>query len=99
MSTIDISDLNLPELIQDLWSSMKPAAFFNQSGIRPPQQPSKEEISRVLAHDKYIDYLNGRCIKTNFSDLTTVDTYLYNRDAGNNMFENIVNKRRDQKKS
>ena len=55
-----------------------------------PQECPIEVIEAQLAHSKDIDYLNGRCIKIDFSDLTRVDPYLYNRDMGANAFENVV---------
>ncbi len=90
MSYIDISDLDICLVIKALWNNMEPASFFRYSGIKPPPEPSADDIMSQLENSKYIDYLNGRCIKTDFSDLTKVDTRLYNRDAGNNAFENIV---------
>ena len=82
MSTVDISDLHLPSLIQALWCNMKPATFFSASGVTFPSSPSMDDISSALSRSKYIDYLAGRCIKSDFSDLTTVNTALYNRNAG-----------------
>ena len=91
MSTIDVSDLNLHGLILALWKNMKPAAFFRFApSALIPSEPSREEIDQALKSKYGIDYLGGRCIKTNFSDLTKVDTRLYNRDAGEGAFERIV---------
>lgn len=92
--SIDISDLDLPSLIQELWLNMTPAAFFETHSISPPSQPSLYDISLALSKSKYIDYLAGRCIKTDFSDLTNVYTFMYNRGSGPNAFENIVAKLR-----
>ena len=58
-------------------------------GVFPPNEPSNDEIDRALS-DGYIDYLNGRCIKTDFGDLTQINTHMYNRDAGESKFEEIV---------
>jgi hypothetical protein len=54
-------------------------------------------MDKAMGKRKYIDYLNGRCIKTNFSDLTKVGSRLYNRDAGENAFEKIVQQIRENK--
>jgi hypothetical protein len=94
MTTIDISDLDLNIVLKELWKNMTPAAFFRFNNVKPPTEPSDLEIAKQLQHSKYIDYLSGRCIKTDFSDLTKVDTRLYNRDTGPNAFENIVSKLR-----
>jgi hypothetical protein len=42
--------------------------------------PSFDAISPALSYSKYIDYLNGRCIKTDFSDLENADTTIYNQE-------------------
>jgi hypothetical protein len=89
---IDISDLDLNVVIKELWRNMAPAAFFMFNNVRPPNEPSDQEISEHLQHSKYIDYLAGRGIKTDFSDLRKVDTRWYNRDAGPDAFEKIVSK-------
>jgi len=46
---------------------------------------------------RYIDYFNGRPIKTDLSK-DTVDTWLYNRDAGKGKFEAIVEMLRKRNK-
>lgn len=94
MSVINISDLDLYLLIQELWKHMTSASFFIQYGSPPYDDPSNEDIAKALIHDNYIYHLNGRCIKTNFSDLTKVNTRPYNRDGGDEAFENIVSKLR-----
>lgn len=97
MSTVDISDLDLVVLIKALWNNMQPAAFFRFAPISPPPKPSSEEIMETLKSTRYyLDYLNGRCIKTDFSDLTKVNTRLYNRDAGDGAFERIISELRNK---
>lgn len=99
MTTIDVSDLDLYQLILELWDNMKPASFFNDAffnaGFSLPSKPTRKQIDQTM-DDGYIDYLAGRCIKTDFSDLTRVSTRLYNRDAGDGKFESIVAKLRQQ---
>jgi len=90
MSVIDVSDLDVHVLIAALWKRSHPAAFFMMNRFPAPQECPREDIKQHLAHSKYIDYLNGRCIKVDFSDLTKVNTNMYNRDMGPNAFENIV---------
>ncbi len=41
------------------------------------------------SRNKYIDYMNGKVIKVNFSNMSAIDSYLYDRD--NTLFENGVN--------
>lgn len=90
MSSVNISDLNLHTVILALWRNMEPASFFTLSGLTPPGKPSHDEIDAQLGKYKSLDYLAGRCIKTNFSNLEKVNTYGYNRDAGDGAFERIV---------
>lgn len=90
MTTIDVSHLDLNTLIKALWKNMFSARYFSMSDIAPPPEPSNDEINRTLGSRKYIDYLAGRCIKTDFSDLSKVNTRLYNRNAGDGAFERIV---------
>jgi hypothetical protein len=102
MTTLDISDLHLPTLIVALWRNRKPASFFNSfaaysSNVKPPLEPTWEEIERQLKSYPYIDYLAGRGIKTNFKDLTKVDSAGYDRDTENLTFSEIVNQVRSGK--
>lgn len=95
MTTINISDLDIHTLIVELWKGSSPASFFQMNRIAPPSEPSHKEIERALENDsKYIDYLAGRCIKTDFSDLTVVSTHSYNRNFGKGKFESIVDRLR-----
>lgn len=91
METIDISDLNVHDVILALWKNMEPASFFMfNPGVKVPGQPSRAKVDEYLARSKYIDYLEGRAIKADFGDLTKVRTFLYNRDGGQGAFERIV---------
>lgn len=92
MGKIDISDVDVCSLVRELWKNMTPASFFLYSGMTPPSAPSDNQIMEAVSHG-YIDYLAGRCIKTDFST-KTVNTDLYNRDAGAGAFEKIVQKLR-----
>lgn len=84
MTTADISGLNKVELLFNLWS--------NQSFIAPaytgnPLMFDDENAKKAVT--RYIDYFNGRPIKTDLSK-DIVDTWLYNRDAGKGKFEAVV---------
>jgi hypothetical protein len=84
---LDISGLNKVELLKRLWEKQIVAGFFKFSGLPSPAFDKKEAESAVKKG--YIDYFCGRAIKTDLSK-NEVDTWLYNRDAGNNVFEEIV---------
>ena len=95
MSTVDVSDLNIHELIKALWRNRQPAAFFNtfdamRGGAKPPPEPTNQEIDNALQNPYGIDYLNGRGIKVDFKNRHAVNSRLYNRDAGEGEFERIV---------
>ena len=91
MGFVDLSQIDLYTLIIALWRNMKVAAFFGNMHRLAPPEPTKAQIDEALEYG-HIDYLNGRCIKTDFSDLKRVDTSMYNLDAGPNAFEDIVAK-------
>lgn len=90
MPIVDVSDLDRNALILALWQHMKPASFFSFSGVRPPSQPSHAQIEEALGSDMKLDYLAGRCIKTDFSNMKAVDTHWYDRDAGSGAFERVA---------
>jgi hypothetical protein len=92
---LDISDLDKVELLRQLWLNMPPASFFAMSGRTPPPFNEKLAKSAVL---KYIDYFEGRCIKTDLS-YNVVDTRSYNRDAGEGKFEAIVAEMRQRQQN
>lgn len=89
MAIIDISDIDLVVLVQNLWKHQKLGAFFLNAPWMVPSEPCIGDIKACLEAG-YIDYIAGRCIQTNFSDLTKVNTRSYDRDAGEGTFERIV---------
>lgn len=97
MSTLDISDIDVIDVVLALWRNTKPALFF-ASGFPSPPEPSRKEIVESLSKfNNYLGYLSGRCIKTDFSDLSAVETRLYDRDAGQGAFAKIVSSLREPK--
>ena len=85
---MDISQYDIHDVIRALWKNSKPAAFFETfaaigAGACPPPMPSDSKIDELLNQRcPYIDYLNGRLIKTDFSDIKNVDFRLYDREYG-----------------
>ncbi len=96
---MDISDLDLCLLIKALLKYMNRLSFHKISGIELSSDDDDaynedvldQCILDALSESKYIDYIAGYRIKTNFSDLNTQS---YNQNAGDNAFENIVAKLR-----
>lgn len=72
-----------------MWYDIRPTAFFTNLPWMIPVKPSIVKIDNTFFHG-YIDYFNGRCIKTNFRDLTKINTDSYNWDADPNAFETSV---------
>ena len=89
MSTVDISGIDKHQLLQALWTRSKPATFFGQSGRVPPDFNLTVAKSQ-LSNDGYADYICGRAIKTNIYQEDIVDPYLYDRDAGEGAFQEVV---------
>ena len=91
MSTVDISmldDTNRVILLRSLWSKtfIAPAAIMSGAAFRS----FDTTYALQLIKRGYIDYYEGRMIKSNLSG-DTFDTYLYNRDNGKGAAEKIVN--------
>jgi hypothetical protein len=86
MSTVDISKVDKVKLLKALWVNATPAIFFQQFGVTPP---SFDEEGAKDAVKKYIDYYNGRCIKTDLSQ-NTARPNGYDRDYGEGSFARIV---------
>jgi hypothetical protein len=66
---IDIRSIDKVQLLEKLWSSKQPAAFFQTFdayivGANPPGFDSVEAVSAVK---NYIDYFCGRAIKSDIS--------------------------------
>jgi hypothetical protein len=47
-----------------------------------------EQLAKEAVKD-YIDYFNGRCIKTDLSN-DSIDPWAYDRDAGAGTFQRVV---------
>ncbi len=85
---INISNLDKVELLKKLWTNMKPASYFTfHTSVMVPK--FNDELAKKAVKN-YIDYFEGRCIKTDLSK-DTVDPWSYDRDAGEGEFRRIVN--------
>jgi hypothetical protein len=87
---ISIANLDRVELLKKLWTNMKPAAFFSMNNV---PSPSFSEYNAREAVKNYIDYFDGRCIKTDLSK-DEIDPWAYDRDAGVGTFKRIVDSMR-----
>ena len=82
---IDISDIDKVELLRHLWREQAPATFYTDNSLTPPF----DENEARYAIRGYIDYFCGRCIKSNLTR-DRVNPALYDQDAGEGKFAEIV---------
>lgn len=75
---VDIRGLNKVELLKALWENRQPASFF---GYHPQIEVPKwdEDLANKCCAAGYIDYFQGRCIKTNLVG-DWADPVMYDRD-------------------
>lgn len=88
---INIEGLDKVELLRILWLNMVPASVALYAAILN-NNTSESVFDKELAKYAvlgYIDYFQGRCIKSDLSG-NEVDPFLYDRDAGKGVFQRIV---------
>ncbi len=74
-------------LLQALWRGSKSQGLSGLGQVSSDM--SLEAAAQRLAQNDYVDYTNGRVIKTKFT-ATGLDSFLYNRDCGAGAFERIL---------
>ena len=87
IAPINILGINKPLLLHRLWLGSSPALFFALSGLSPPK--FDEEACITALECGYVDYFQGRAIKTNISG-DIAETFYYDRYNGRGKFLNIV---------
>jgi hypothetical protein len=94
MSIIDISDINLYDLIRALVSNALThlSKYSKMDSISIERVlPTNSHINEMLnSNHQIIDYFLGVPIKINFNDLTKVNTSFYNRYGRPGSFEKIL---------
>lgn len=86
MSVHDCSDVRPAALLAELVNSAAPLRMGFFAAQNSPQQMTEEDAAKELAASLRVDYVRGRPIKTDFSDMTAVSSRLYDRDAGEGAF-------------
>lgn len=86
MAVYDCSDVRAGALLAELVNSAKPLGMGFFAVASAAQQMTEEDASRELAISLRTDYVRGRPIKTDFTDMTAVSSRLYDRDAGQGAF-------------
>lgn len=74
-------------LLQALWKGSASQGMSSMGQVS--STVSWEAAAQQLALSDYVDYYNGRVIKTKFT-ATGLDSFLYNRDRGAGAFERIL---------
>ena len=98
MSQIDLSDFSFAQrvrLLQLLCEKQCTASFLFARGIPAPQFNRSAAEEAIKAGS--IDYFQGKAIKTDLS-AGSVNTYLYDRDAGVGTFQKAVDQVRGEDK-
>lgn len=81
MSTVHLHELSRAEALAALFNTAKPQGLgnlqYNSSHVM-----NELEAEMILSKGEYVDYLEGRVIKTKFDSDIEIDTTLYDRDNG-----------------
>ena len=86
MSTINIEGIDRDKLLEALWKRAPAACYFE--GISPSFSIEQAKLQLI---DGYADYICGRPIKTNIYNYDEIDPSLYDRDAGDGAFMEVLN--------
>jgi len=88
---LNIKGIDKVQLLKRMWENMQPASFFRLNVMSPPPWDQKHAAEAVA--NGYIDYFQGRSIKTDLSK-DTIDCRSYDIDAGYGTLESIVSELR-----
>lgn len=87
---MDISKLNKAEVLRSLYNNAKPQGMGFLLATKEDMTLEQAEKLLEESNDKYFDYIQGRVLKVRIKN--ELDTWLYNRDNGDNAAENVINK-------
>jgi len=85
-NSIDIKGINKKKLLEELWKNQKYASFFTANNQKFPVFDETKIGNQI---EFYIDYFQGKAIKCDLSK-DFVDPSLYDRDAGEGVFQKSV---------
>tara|TARA_B100000497_G_C7667661_1_gene402647 strand:+ start:175 stop:561 length:387 start_codon:yes stop_codon:yes gene_type:complete len=88
----DITGINKDTLLQALWHNS--TNKYNKNNY-----PFNIKIAKIQMYQNYPDYVCGRPIKVDLYNHNEVSGYLYDRDNGENAFNNVVEQVRENKNS
>ncbi len=91
MVTIDASSIPPEVLLYNLYVNSKVQGLGKIHYLLESPPSNLDDFKNQIdnSRNKYIDYMNGKVIKVNFSNMSAIDSYLYDRD--NSMFVNGKN--------
>ena len=92
MTQVDIRGLDRVRLLKALWEKSPVASFFWINGRTPPKWDENLATKAVL---NYIDYFQGRVIKSDLRD-DMINPRSYDRDNGEGAFQRIVDEVRKE---
>lgn len=84
--SVDIRGINKVALLKALWENAKSDTLFTNYNTPPPLF---DETGATKAVNKYIDYFDGRYIKTDLSG-DVASPHSYDRNWGQGIFQKIV---------
>ena len=88
--TTNIQGIDKITLLKELWKNSNTASFFADLHAEPPKF---DKLKAAVAITNYIDYFQGRSIKSDISQ-DTANSGGYDRDMGLGSFDSCVNKLR-----
>ncbi len=88
MVTVDASGIPPEVLLHSLYINSKVQGMGAISNMLEPPPSTLESFRNQIesSRNKYVDYMNGKVIKVNFTNMTAIDSFLYDRD--NIVYEN-----------
>ena len=88
MSVTFDNNISAPQALIALWNSTN---ALGMGALHSHNSPSVEEAEATLTRcDGYIDYFNGKPIKTDFNTFPTLWSGGYDRDAGSGMMQKVA---------
>ncbi len=77
------------EVLKQLWENTNFQGFNKNIGLILDCQIHDSELDDQFNKNLYVDYFKGKPIKTNFSTFPILNSHLYDRDAGENMMNQV----------
>ena len=89
--SLDLSKFTSEQVLSfviNAWKSSREQGL-SYLGRKSEEETKKDVISLLDKGNNYFEYLNGKVMKLDLSDLSKVDTWGYNRDNGSGALEKV----------